>query len=185
MLIWDLPMRLYHAALVLVLLAAFATGLTHHALWHGWVGRALAVLLVWRVLWGIAGSDTARFTAFLVNPLPPLRRPGPDDGFGHAAAGGALLPLTLVWLALVLASGFAHFPAHRLLAYTLLLPVALHLVVIAAASARHEAPLRAILVGKKKLPAATRAPRRASPGLALVALACALALVAVLSRLLA
>ena len=182
MLVWDLPMRLYHAALALLLVVAFATAATHHPAWHAWSGRLLLVLLVWRVLWGIIGSETARFGQFL-GPPRLARRGGSDDGFGHAEAGGVLLLVTLGWLALVLATGFAHARPHAWLALLLLLPIALHLALVAVASARGGAPLRAILTGKKKLPANRRAPRRAPPLLALAALLCAIGLCFVASRL--
>lgn len=182
MLVWDLPLRLYHAALSVFLILAFATGLTHHPQWHLWTGYVLLGLGIWRAIWGVVGSETARFPAFLVDPLRPLRRRGPDDEFGHAAAGGWLLPLTLLWLGVILLGALLGWPAHEALALGLLAMLGLHLVFVAAAAARGEGPLRAIVTGKKKLPAARRAPRRAGLGPALLALAVALGIVTLILR---
>jgi hypothetical protein len=182
MLVWDLPLRLYHAALAALLVVAFATGLTHHPDWHVWTGRALMVLVIWRAIWGVVGSQTARFSSFLVNPLSAWRRPGPGDDFGHAAAGGWLLPLVWLWLAVVLIGAQLGLPAHAALALGLLGLLVLHLVFVAAATVRGDAPLRAIITGKVKLPATLRVPRRAGLGQALLALAIALGLVILVSR---
>lgn len=68
---WDLPTRVFHWTLVLLLFSAWFSfrfgerfgDLT--LLWHRWNGYAILVLLVWRVLWGFAGSSTARFSTFV------------------------------------------------------------------------------------------------------------------------
>jgi cytochrome b len=63
-------------------------------------------LLLFRIAWGVAGSDTARFTRFLRSPLAGLRhlgqfrRRGPDTEIGHNAAGGWMV-LVLLGLLLV------------------------------------------------------------------------------------
>lgn len=64
--IWDLPVRVFHWTLA----AAFAfmwfsakTGGSWMA-WHLRVGLLVAALLVFRLCWGIWGSDTARFARF-------------------------------------------------------------------------------------------------------------------------
>lgn len=69
--IWDLPVRVFHWTLA----AAFAfmwfsakTGGSWMA-WHLRVGLLVAALLVFRLCWGIWGSDTARFARF----FRPLR----------------------------------------------------------------------------------------------------------------
>lgn len=71
---WDLPTRLFHWTLVALILSAyvstaFAEQLGDNLLkWHRWNGLAILVLLVWRGMWGIFGSSTARFSAFLRGP---------------------------------------------------------------------------------------------------------------------
>jgi cytochrome b len=71
---WDLPTRLFHWALVLLVVAAwvsyeFAEDLSDVTLvWHRANGLALLILVVWRGLWGIWGPETARFASFLRAP---------------------------------------------------------------------------------------------------------------------
>lgn len=76
---WDLPTRLFHWTLVLLIISAYlsfryAEVFSDHALrWHRWNGYAILVLLVFRVIWGFAGSSTSLFTAFLQWPWVAAR----------------------------------------------------------------------------------------------------------------
>jgi cytochrome b len=71
---WDLPTRLFHWALVVCIVSAwasfeFADRIGDPTLkWHRWNGMAILVLLTWRLLWGFAGGSTARFAAFITWP---------------------------------------------------------------------------------------------------------------------
>ena len=71
---WDLPTRLFHWALVLGVASAwvsyrFAEMLGDATLiWHRCNGLAILTLLIWRVLWGFAGSSTARLSSFVLSP---------------------------------------------------------------------------------------------------------------------
>ena len=68
--VWDLPVRLVHWALVLLLCFQAASGWIGGRLieWHLLSGYALLVLVLFRVLWGFAGSSSARFARFLAPP---------------------------------------------------------------------------------------------------------------------
>jgi cytochrome b len=72
---WDLPTRLFKWSLVALVLSAWLTHLGGDAWlqWHIWNGYAVLVLLVFRILWGFAGSSTARFSAWVSSPLAALR----------------------------------------------------------------------------------------------------------------
>jgi cytochrome b len=71
---WDLPTRLFHWTLVALIVSAwvsyeFAEDLGDETLvWHRANGLAVLTLLVWRVLWGLFGSSTARFANFIRGP---------------------------------------------------------------------------------------------------------------------
>ncbi|MET0230867.1 MAG: cytochrome b/b6 domain-containing protein [Rhodanobacteraceae bacterium] len=68
--VWDLPTRLFHwtlAALILLQFLSGEFGLIPMA-WHYWLGYATLALVVFRVLWGFAGSHTSRFASFLRGP---------------------------------------------------------------------------------------------------------------------
>jgi cytochrome b len=75
---WDLPTRLFHWALVIMIASAwvsfqFANQLGDPQLkWHRWNGMAILVLLTWRLLWGFVGGSTSRFTAFVTWPWNAL-----------------------------------------------------------------------------------------------------------------
>ena len=105
-LLWDLPLRVFHWSLVAAVTTAVVTGELGGAWmpWHGRAGLAIVGLLVFRIVWGFIGSNTARFARFLGSPLAALRhlahlrRREPDREIGHNAAGGWMV---LVMLALI------------------------------------------------------------------------------------
>lgn len=76
---WDLPTRIFHWALVVMIVSAwlsfeFAAQLGDSQLrWHRWNGMAILVLLTWRFLWGFVGGTTSRFSAFLTWPWNAAR----------------------------------------------------------------------------------------------------------------
>lgn len=76
---WDLPTRLFHWLLALLILLAWASWRYSETLgdptlsYHRWNGQAILVLVVFRVLWGFAGSSTSRFSAWLWWPWTTLR----------------------------------------------------------------------------------------------------------------
>jgi cytochrome b len=71
---WDLPTRVFHWTLVLFIVSAwvsyeFAEDIGDETLvWHRANGLAVLTLVVWRLLWGIVGPSTARFTDFVRGP---------------------------------------------------------------------------------------------------------------------
>lgn len=73
--IWDLPTRLFHWALaVLVITSVVSAKLGGNAmLWHMRSGYALLALVLFRILWGFAGSRYARFGSFVRGPRTVLR----------------------------------------------------------------------------------------------------------------
>src|SRR5258706_10465752 len=73
--VWDLPVRLVHWAIVLLLVLQVVTGYIGGELmpWHALSGYAMLVIVIFRVLWGFAGSTHARFASFLAGPAATLR----------------------------------------------------------------------------------------------------------------
>jgi cytochrome b len=68
--VWDLPTRLFHWALVVLIALQYASGefeLLPMA-WHYWLGYATLALIVFRLLWGFFGSSTSRFFEFVRGP---------------------------------------------------------------------------------------------------------------------
>jgi cytochrome b len=91
--VWDWPTRLFHWSLVLLFGGMWFTG-EQGGDWlqyHIWSGEAIAVLLLFRLIWGVMGSETARFSQFVKGPaairayLQGKWTPRP----GHNPLGGA------------------------------------------------------------------------------------------------
>ncbi len=77
--VWDWPTRAFHWLLVALIASAWASYRYAPELgdvtlkWHRWNGYAILVLIVFRLIWGFAGSSTARFPGFVRGPLFTLR----------------------------------------------------------------------------------------------------------------
>jgi cytochrome b len=207
--VWDLPIRFFHWSIVVLLIVAWVSQLEFWMRLHFYAGYAVLILLLFRLAWGVVGSDTARFRSFLTTPLGGLRhlaqfpRREPDTQIGHNAAGGWMVLILLLLLAAETLSGlfsrdddvsqgpFAYAlsgagtdTASRIhaICWTLVwIAVVLHVLAILAywLVKRHNL-LRPMITGKKRLPAATKPPRMASTPLAFAILAGAAALVAAL-----
>jgi len=69
--VWDLPTRLFHWLLVVLIALLYASGEfgTLDMRWHFWLGYATLALIVFRVLWGLFGSQTSRFADFVRGPV--------------------------------------------------------------------------------------------------------------------
>ncbi|MDO5639997.1 MAG: cytochrome b/b6 domain-containing protein [Neisseria sp.] len=68
--VWDLPTRLFHWTLVLALAFMWYSGETGGNLmaWHLRCGLFILALVVFRICWGLWGSDTSRFSQFVRGP---------------------------------------------------------------------------------------------------------------------
>ncbi len=96
--VWDPLLRLFHWCLVACVVGAVVTvKIGGNAMgWHGGFGQAVLALLVWRLVWGVIGPETARFRSFVRGPeaiLAYLR--GQWHGIGHNPLG-ALSVLALL-----------------------------------------------------------------------------------------
>ena len=200
-LVWDAPTRLFHWLTVVLVAAAYATWQLNWMDWHAWTGEALLALLLFRLLWGVFGSESIRFSRFLVSPAAAARylahvfRREPDRYAGHNPAGGWMVLLLLGLLlgetltGLYVANDVADegpftelTPAsvanaitalHAILWDVLLAGVALHLlaILVYAVAKRHNL-LLPMITGWKTLPASVPPPRIAPPARAALLLAC-------------
>lgn len=68
--LWDLPIRIFHWALVLGIAAAFVSGQLGGNLIdvHGKIGIVVVGLIAFRLVWGVLGSTYARFAQFFPTP---------------------------------------------------------------------------------------------------------------------
>ena len=94
--VWDLPTRAFHWTLVVLIALQYATGEFHvlDMRWHFWFGYATLALLLFRVLWGLVGSQTSRFVEFVRGPravasyLRAQLSTSPQISIGHNPVGG-------------------------------------------------------------------------------------------------
>jgi cytochrome b len=175
--VWDLPTRLFHWALVLLVPALWATHELHMMDVHILLGEAMLGLVLFRLIWGLAGASTARFATFLRGPrrvLAYLRAPG--GAFGHNPIGGwsvvAMLAVLAVQVGLGLfatdedgldAGPLSHrisYDSARILAhrhesffYVLLALIAIHLAAILYYRfARREDLVTPMITGRREAP---------------------------------
>jgi len=179
---------------------------------HVICGETVLGLLLFRILWGLFGSATARFSHFLHSPIAALRhlahfrRREPDLQVGHNSAGGWMVLLMLLLIAAQVGTGLfanddgntagplAQFVAkplsdqlsklHSINFNILAAAVALHVIfVLLYAVLKGQNLVRPMITGKKRLPAATRAPRMASPWLAAITMVVAAGASVLIARL--
>ena len=101
--VWDAPVRLFHWALAALAVFSFVTAKVGGGWmeWHLRSGYAVLALLLFRLAWGVAGSQTARFASFLKAPRAAIdyarataagRHPAI---IGHSPLGGWMVALML------------------------------------------------------------------------------------------
>jgi cytochrome b len=105
--IWDLPTRLFHWAIVLLVPALWWTHEIERLDLHILLGETMLGLVLFRLIWGVIGSSTARFATFLRGPGTALRylKGKAAAGFGHNPAGGWSVVAMLLVLAVQIGLG--------------------------------------------------------------------------------
>ena len=107
--VWDPYVRLFHWLLVIGIAASWITGENEWRETHYQIGLCVGWLVIFRILWGFAGSRTARFTHFIKGPgavltyMKSMFGRKPSHAFGHNAGGGLMV------LVLLLAVGIQAF----------------------------------------------------------------------------
>lgn len=111
--VWDAPVRLFHWTLAALVLVSFITGQVGGSwlTWHMRSGYAILALLLFRLAWGVMGSETARFTSFVRGPRAGLEYLRATLGgrhprvLGHNPLGGWMVLAMLFIVAAQAASG--------------------------------------------------------------------------------
>ncbi len=88
--LWDIPTRLFHWSLVLLIPSAWFTAEYQYYEIHEYIGIAVLTLVLFRVAWGFVGSWHSRFVDFLVGwrrVRAYLRNQAPVK-VGHNPLGG-------------------------------------------------------------------------------------------------
>ena len=67
--VWDFPTRLFHWLLVICIAFLIFSGKSGNLFdWHQTAGIIVLALVLYRLVWGLFGSTTARFSHFLYSP---------------------------------------------------------------------------------------------------------------------
>jgi len=111
--VWDLPTRIFHWTLAVLVAFSFVTGKAGGSWmdWHLKSGYAILTLLAFRVAWGLVGGETSRFAHFVRGPRAflsfagSLGRKAHRATTGHNPMGGWMVVFLLVILAAQAATG--------------------------------------------------------------------------------
>lgn len=101
--VWDLPTRIFHVLLIFSFFFMIYSGLKGGNImqWHLKIGILLLILIIFRIIWGIIGSDTAKFKNFIKSPKAIINyiKNGinEDKQPGHNPLG-ALMIISLIFL---------------------------------------------------------------------------------------
>lgn len=175
--VWDPALRLFHWALTGLVGFNLYTGLTGGLWqmdWHRYSGYAILTLVLFRLVWGLAGGRHARFRDFVRGPrtvLAYLR--GDWSGQGHTPLGGWSVVAMLAALLVQAGSGlfasddiFAKGPLadkvgeatvrsltalHDLNGSILMALIGLHLTAVAFYSLRGRDLVRAMITGRRRV----------------------------------
>jgi cytochrome b len=194
--VWDAPVRAFHWSLALCFGVAWMSRGARLLDVHAAAGYAMAALLVFRIFWGFAGSEPARFRAFLVSPVSALGylrqaiTGGAPTYTSHNPAGGWSVVMMMALGLLLTIAGSALFSAqhgyglfgtlfasadagklhvlHEYAAWAMLALVGLHLAGVLFGTAAHDEDLiGAMLTGRKRQVPPDQRPVERRPALAL------------------
>jgi cytochrome b len=186
-LVWDLPVRVFHWLLALTFAGAFLTAESERVRnVHVVLGYTFAGLSAFRLVWGLVGSRHARFASFVRGPravgayLRSLFTRNPEHHVGHNPAGAwAILAMLTLGIATA-ATGYAVYndaggrgfeELHEGAANAMLALVIVHIAAVLVSSFVHRENLvTAMVTGRKNgAPADGIAGQRWAPAAALVA----------------
>lgn len=166
MLVWDLPVRLFHWLMVLSFTGAYLTAETERwRLVHVTLGYTMVGLVGFRIVWGLMGSRYARFSSFVRGPkavaryLRSLVSGRPEHHVGHNPAG-ALAILAMLGLTVAIGvSGWSVYndiggewseELHEFAANTMLAVIGLHIAGVLLSSLLHRENLAASMITGRK-----------------------------------
>ena len=162
--VWDLPLRLFHWALVIAVAVAFLSSEENSALnqWHVLSGWIVAILIIFRLVWGFVGGEHSRFSDF-VRPsrigdhLRGLFSAHSQPSLGHNPLGAISVIILLALAAATVWTGASGMEVHEIVGWTLLAMIAVHIAaVIIMSLVERENLVRAMIRGDK--------PARRHPG---------------------
>lgn len=177
--VWDWSIRIFHWCLPLLIFLLWLTQRNNNMEHHFLMGQLLMGLLVYRLIWGVIGTPSARFTAFIYGPkalwfyVKNFFTPRKPVYLGHNPPGGLMVLVLLGAVSFQLITGlfttddiFYFGPLydsvarstsswmsrwHHLFFDWLLLLIAAHLLAILVYKLRGEGLVKAMFSGNKTL----------------------------------
>lgn len=98
--VWDIPTRVFHWSLVILVATGLITGFVSPEWWmdvHIWAGYGTVILIVFRLVWGFFGSEFSRIETFAFTPgqviahMRELIFLRPLHYIGHNPAGAMMI----------------------------------------------------------------------------------------------
>lgn len=88
--VWDVPTRLFHWLLVALIGFSWWSAENHEMEWHYRSGLAICAIVIFRVIWGLVGTQSARFAHFVKGPaaVSAYVRSQAPVRLGHNPLGG-------------------------------------------------------------------------------------------------
>lgn len=210
--IWDLSTRLYHwlqAFLFFALISTAYFGLSGASIGlenvdakklHTGLGTVLTVLIIWRLGWGLFGSETSRFTQFVPSPstLWAYLRGRAQNTVGHNPLGALMVIAFIILLTLQSSLGMlmSHWldgkalfgrslmrslkDLHEINALLLISLSSLHILAAIITSLKGQHLIRAMFTGRIKMAIAQPQPKMARHVKSLSCLLCSALILALI-----
>lgn len=166
--VWDPFVRLFHWSLVGLFVFAFLTGDEWKSA-HIYAGYAIGTLIFVRVLWGVVGSEHARFSSFVYSPqtvlgfLRDMARLKAKRYIGHNPAGGIMVIALILSVGAIATTGYMMTTdafwgmewveeTHKALVWCSIGLIVLHVAGVIFASIEHKENLvRSMFTGRKRV----------------------------------
>ncbi|SEJ83704.1 cytochrome b/b6 domain-containing protein [Paraburkholderia diazotrophica] len=165
-LVWDLPVRLFHWLMAACFAGAFLTAESEHwRLVHVTLGYTVGGLVLFRLVWGLVGTRYARFASFIGGPssvwryLRGVARAHPDRHVGHNPAGAIVIVAMLTLACALTLTGWTAYndvggewlnELHEGIANVMLALVGVHIAGVIASSWLHRENLIGAMVSGRK-----------------------------------
>lgn len=163
--VWDLPVRIFHWALVISVFTCILTAeFDDYRFIHVDAGLLSGFLVLFRIIWGFVGGKYARFSSFKPNIVEAITYAKsllalkPIHYVGHNPLGALIIYLLLFVILGTVSSGFVLFQLeiksfeeiHEGFGEFLQVLVGLHIAGVVVASLIHKEKLiKAMFTGKK------------------------------------
>ena len=165
-LVWDVPVRVFHWLMVLSFAGAYLTAESERwRLLHVTLGYTMGGLVAFRLVWGLIGTRHARFASFIKGPAAIVRYvrsvlgERPEHHLGHNPAGALAIVLMLAMAVAVTASGWALYndlsgewleELHEVAANLMLAVIGVHVAAVLISSRLHRENLVAAMIDGRK-----------------------------------